>query len=467
MAPQGNEDKQQRPRVGAGLENMGNTCFLNAVLQCLTYTPSLADYLLSREHSQSCVQPGNCVMCRVQEHVCKVLHATGSAIVPVDIITALPEIGEHFKLGVQEDAHEFLRCTLDAMQRACLCDGSLDTSCQQTVIHQIFGSFLRSRGTFPQLSSPWDWLCPSLCLWEAAVCVTGAGGMSSVSGTFGRLPLSLSFPTSLPVCCSSCQMVSDAYDPFLDVLLDIKAAASLSEALDTFVKPELLDARSGFRCRHCGQVTAASKRLTIHWAPQVLTVGLKRFEDVSGGKITKVVKYPKVLDLGPYTTAGEAQHYSLYAVLVHKGESCYLGHYFCYIKASDGLWYEMDDSSVTPCDVNTALQQEAYLLFYDRIEQSSGSQLPLAWVEDEEEDISLPIPNKVAQLQETNSCYSSGKKEEGQKMVEDAPEDLGEVPTETATCLVPVAPAPTLKDAFPDSCPKKTKNKKPQNSRVL
>ncbi|XP_030313036.1 LOW QUALITY PROTEIN: ubiquitin carboxyl-terminal hydrolase 36-like [Calypte anna] len=311
MAPQGNEDKKQRPRVGAGLENMGNTCFLNAVLQCLTYTPSLADYLLSREHSQSCVRPGNCVMCRVQEHVCKVLHATGSAIVPVDVITALPEIGEHFKLGVQEDAHEFLRLTLDAMQRACLCDGSLDTSCQHTVIHQIFGSFLRSR-----------------------------------------------------VCCSSCQVVSDAYDPFLDVLLDIKAAASLSEALDTFVKPELLDARSGFRCR-------------------------------------QFVRYPKVLDLGPYTTAGEAQHYSLYAVLVHKGESCYVGHYFCYIKASNGLWYKMDDSSVTPCDVNTALQQEAYLLFYDRIEQSSGSRLPLAWVKDEEKEISLPIPNKVAQLQET------------------------------------------------------------------
>ncbi|KAM9375067.1 uncharacterized protein LRP34_005503 [Phaethornis superciliosus] len=313
MAPRGNEDKQQRPRVGAGLKNMGNTCFLNAVLQCLTYIPCLANYLLSREHSQCCVKPGSCVMCRVQEHVHKVLHATESALVPVDVITVLPEIGERFRLGMQEDAHEFLRCTLEAMQRACLGEGSLDTSSEQTIIHQIFGSFLRSR-----------------------------------------------------VWCSGCQVVSDAYEPFLDILLDIKAAASLSEALEKFVKPELLDARSGFRCRHCGQMTAASKRLTIHWAPEVLTVGLKRFEDVSGGKISKVVTYPKVLDLGPYMTAGEAQRYSLYAVLVHKGESCHSGHYFCYIKANDGLWYKMDDSSVTPCDIDTALQQEAYLLFYVR-----------------------------------------------------------------------------------------------------
>ena len=48
--------------VGSGLTNLGNTCFLNSVLQCLLYTPPLHNYLTSAEHKESCKE----VLCTME-----------------------------------------------------------------------------------------------------------------------------------------------------------------------------------------------------------------------------------------------------------------------------------------------------------------------------------------------------------------------------------------------------------------
>ncbi|KAK4806111.1 hypothetical protein QYF61_005483 [Mycteria americana] len=291
-------------------------------------------------------------------------------------------IGEHFKPGRQEDAHEFLRCTVDAMQRACLSGSSdLDSSSQATtIVHQIFGGFPRSRVT-----------------------------------------------------CLSCKAVSDSYEAFLDIPLDIKAASSVTAALEGFVKPEQLDGESCFKCGKCDKMVAASKRFTIHCVPKVLErevsqsstpfhkplmLGVSCSLPRRGGfprEEKHVVEYPEYLDLRPYTsqTAGEPLLCALYAVLVHRGGSCCAGHYFCYTKvkssllprrgkmwaeedkysrqcywqpgfwgrrspsqlhgivfggllASNRLWYKMNDPSVDGCGTDTVLRQQGYLLFYVR-----------------------------------------------------------------------------------------------------
>ncbi|KAM9167056.1 ubiquitin carboxyl-terminal hydrolase 42-like, partial [Mergus octosetaceus] len=145
-------------------------------------------------------------------------------------------IGQHFRFGSQEDAHEFLRYTVDAMQEACL-NGSteLDRSSQATtIIHQIFGGFLRSR-----------------------------------------------------VKCLNCKAVSDTYEAFPDITLDIKAVSSVSRALELFVKAEELDGENCYKCSECKKMVPASKRFTIHRSSKVLTISLKRFADFTGGKINK------------------------------------------------------------------------------------------------------------------------------------------------------------------------------------
>uniref|UniRef100_A0A8C3CLL4 Ubiquitin carboxyl-terminal hydrolase n=1 Tax=Cairina moschata TaxID=8855 RepID=A0A8C3CLL4_CAIMO len=298
-------------RVGAGLHNLGNTCFLNATLQCLTYTPPLANYLLSKEHGRACHHGGFCMMCVMQNHLIQAFANSGNAIKPVSFIRDLKKIARHFRFGSQEDAHEFLRYTIDAMQKACLNGCTrLDRQTQATtLVHQIFGGYLRSR-----------------------------------------------------VKCSVCKSVSDTYDPYLDVALEIRQAANIVRALELFVKSDVLSGENAYMCARCKKKVPASKRFTIHRASNVLTLSLKRFANFSGGKITKDVGYPEFLNIRPYMSQnnGDPVMYGLYAVLVHSGYSCHAGHYYCYVKASNGQWYQMNDSLVHCSNIKVVLNQQAY-----------------------------------------------------------------------------------------------------------
>ncbi|XP_051959450.1 ubiquitin carboxyl-terminal hydrolase 42-like isoform X2 [Xyrauchen texanus] len=166
--------------------------------------------------------------------------------------------------------------------------------------------------------------------------------------------------------CLNCKAVSDSFDPYLDISLEIKTAQTLTKAFEQFVKPEQLDGDNAYKCFKCKKMVTASKRFTIHRSSNVLTVSLKRFANFNGGKITKDVRYTEYLNLRPFMSQshGEPKIYTLYAVLVHSGFSCHAGHYYCYVKASNGQWYQMNDSSVSLSDIRTVLNQQAYLLFY-------------------------------------------------------------------------------------------------------
>ena len=51
-------------------KKLGNTCYLNSVLQALTYTRPLVNYLFSGDHSQNCTINGFCMLCQL-EHLMK------------------------------------------------------------------------------------------------------------------------------------------------------------------------------------------------------------------------------------------------------------------------------------------------------------------------------------------------------------------------------------------------------------
>ena len=307
-------------RVGPGIQNMGNTCFMNSVLQCLTYTAPFANYILNGDHKSKCRQVGFCAFCEIGNHVMRALNGQENVIRPMVILKNLRYIAKEMSWGKQEDSHEFLRLLLDHIQKSCYKGiPNLDSlSKETTVVNQIFGGFLRSQ-----------------------------------------------------VLCLKCHHRSSIYEPFLDLSLDIKNVINIQKALERFVQPDQLEGKNAYKCANCKNTVQAQKRFSIHRPPNVLTLQLKRFQfggSIFGGsgKMTKHISFPQKLDLRPYLSVskGEAIHYHLYAVICHSGYSCNSGHYFAFVCGPNKAWYIMNDSQVNQCQLGRVLSAEAYMLFY-------------------------------------------------------------------------------------------------------
>lgn len=78
----------------------------------------------------------------------------------------------------------------------------------------------------------------------------------------------------------------------------------MQKALSNFTAAEWLDGGERvYQCQHCRQKVRGRKQLTIHKAPYVLTIHLKRFHTHDPGrKIEKMVHFGCALDLKPFVS---------------------------------------------------------------------------------------------------------------------------------------------------------------------
>jgi ubiquitin C-terminal hydrolase len=366
--------------VPKGFVNLGNTCFLNATLQCLAYLPPFCQSLLAisetkmRQNKKSKKKPtqGQRVTATLSS-LFQRIHSfseadRGGAIAPQSIVKALPTLGTcgsrngyKFRPGRQEDAHEFLVHLLDAMHDGELIAAGINQQNsgwrdklpvprldETTFIHRVFGGYFRSQ-----------------------------------------------------VRCTKCGYRSNTYDPFLDLSLEVskKSSRSILHSLSDFTRKETLDSDNQWRCSGCEKYVRATKQLTVFRPPLSLCVQLKRFTfDVGfggrgfssygtgglkygkrnnrfggggSGKITKPIEFPAELEL-PLSDSRSCE-YALTGLVIHVGGSASSGHYTAYVKKPGrkgaDQWYHVDDSFVEVVPEKSVLRQkDAYLLFYCRKE---------------------------------------------------------------------------------------------------
>jgi ubiquitin C-terminal hydrolase len=309
--------------IGAGLRNLGNSCYINSVMQCLAYTPPLYNYVATQEHINQCRGQHFCPLCAMCRLIAEMHRSTGRPVAPQQFLANLKRIAPTMRPGHQEDSHEWLRYLVDSMQsvlekEAC---GGPDKKlpprvAETTWLHQMFGGYILNQLT-----------------------------------------------------CRVCGHSSTRSDPFMDLSLEILGCATVPDCLRQFTRVEDMQGSNAWKCDKCDKKQPATKQMKILRSPHVLTLQLKRFT-IQGQKRLKEVPFQLQLDLREFMAKGadksESQLFSLFAVLVHTGPTTRSGHYTAFVRGSNRTWYHMDDHMVREVMPNTVLKQSAYVLFYVR-----------------------------------------------------------------------------------------------------
>eukprot|EP00548_Thalassiothrix_antarctica_P003112 CAMPEP_0194154230 /NCGR_PEP_ID=MMETSP0152-20130528/59799_1 /TAXON_ID=1049557 /ORGANISM="Thalassiothrix antarctica, Strain L6-D1" /LENGTH=648 /DNA_ID=CAMNT_0038860163 /DNA_START=141 /DNA_END=2087 /DNA_ORIENTATION=- len=404
--------------VAVGVTNLGNTCYMNAVLQALAHAPELCLALDYEPHHLNCpIAKGNaerrekfpdaisneeikkptrksrrsskktrspatttdseesldqeyCTLCEVEGHISKVHERkSNTAIAPENFVNGFIDhvAPPCFKLGVQEDSHEFLRLLIEAMQKSSTCVVASDESTSALSLH------------------------PSVCEHPPPP---------------NLYPFKLFRGTvESTVCCASCEAKSSTVDPIEDIGIDVtRASGSLSDLSSGFQKFTKAEPLTGYKCESCGNVGSATKQSRLASIPPILTLHLKRFRYGSNGKplllpsrrgretsqllgtsgsakIEGHIKFQEIFDLKPFLTESlkdkvKSMFCRLFAVIVHAGKNSHSGHYVAYVRnLSKNEWCKMDDARVSRATLQEVLNAEAYMLFYRVVEHPVAQEL--------------------------------------------------------------------------------------------
>ncbi|KAF2144405.1 uncharacterized protein K452DRAFT_325014 [Aplosporella prunicola CBS 121167] len=362
-----------------GLYNMGQTCFMSVILQCLIHNPFIKAFYLGEGHTSKDCDKESCTSCALDEIFTEYYSLEKTEGYGAVSMLLGSWMGAQALAGYQQqDAHEYMQFILNNLH---LENGGSDSGVDSDgkaadctcLIHKTFSGKLQSTVTCDKCRNARSTIDPVM-----------------------DLSLDLRFQAKK-------RKLEKDDDGGADKEKDKAFALDLRDCLDRFTAKEKL-AAAEYTCPNCKTQQNASKQLSIKKLPPVLPIHLKRFETTksSSTKLDTKIAFPLTLDLYPYTTRARSSSsssssstntnttttngstspnpanknnssssivappqtcpYELASVIVHKGKID-SGHYVSYSrKGSD--WFLFDDSKVVLASEADVLRAEAYLLTY-------------------------------------------------------------------------------------------------------
>lgn len=365
-------------RIGlTGLKNVGNSCYQNATLQCLSATIPLAKFMLDGSYKRDInkVNPLGTqgALAESFAHLVKVMWSEQYTFVsPVTFREAISKFAPTFRGFEQHDSQEFLAFLLDGLHE------DLNRVVNKPPPVDMTPQREEELETLPQQVA-------SVKEWTIYRQRNDSLIVDWFQGQFRNR-----------MTCLTCGKTSTTYNAFMYLSLPIPQGRSFSkvtlyQCLDSFVREEVMDKADAWNCPVCKKPRKATKRLSISRLPIILLIHLKRFsfKGPFTDKIETQVNLPVTgLDLTnymppPLSPALAAQYaaqqgvpvsrsqvppfvFDLFACSHHAG-SLSSGHYTASIRnGKEGGWTYIDDSRVTNGGLDRLEGSSPYLLFYRR-----------------------------------------------------------------------------------------------------
>ena len=329
-----------------GLQNLGNTCFINTCLQNVIHcTPFIAKFLeISNQMFQKKIRPSP-----ISEAFYELLlqlyennnGQQNDYINPSNFVDRFTSLHNQFYGNQEHDTQEFCRFLLQ------------DLNCELNTV----ASPSPYRKELPRKNKNKRELFINYkddCLSKENSVITDL-----FIGYF-----------SFEYLCE-CGYKEYTFSQFLDLPIQMNSSIGgfdLFQMLqNNFYKKSYVD--MGENCSFCKRTSKKMEIMKIASLPQILIISLQRINSHNGMKNNAPVRFYEGIDLREIIDAeisdGSSTKYNLFAVSNHVGE-INTGHYYSYIKIGKD-WYCFEDSKVYKVGYQIKMNtSEVYTLFYTR-----------------------------------------------------------------------------------------------------